>query len=54
MLALCTEEARRARCEWLHVDFVDELRRLDQVADRRSERRLEEIRGINMGVVRRY
>lgn len=28
MLALCTEEARKARCEWLHVDFVDELRPL--------------------------
>lgn len=28
MLALCTEEARRARCEWLHVDFLDELRPL--------------------------
>ena len=28
MLALCVEEARRARCEWLHVDFGDELRTL--------------------------
>jgi tRNA(Met) C34 N-acetyltransferase TmcA len=28
MLALCTQEARRARCEWLHVDFGDDLRQL--------------------------
>jgi ribosomal protein S18 acetylase RimI-like enzyme len=28
MLALCTAEARKARCEWLHVDFVDDLRPL--------------------------
>jgi ribosomal protein S18 acetylase RimI-like enzyme len=28
MLAMCTEEARKARCEWLHVDFGDELRPL--------------------------
>ena len=28
MLALCAREARDARCEWLHVDFADELRGL--------------------------
>lgn len=28
MLAMCVEEARDARCEWLHVDFVDDLRPL--------------------------
>jgi ribosomal protein S18 acetylase RimI-like enzyme len=26
MVALATEEARTAGCEWLHVDFDDELR----------------------------
>jgi len=26
MVALATEEARAAGCEWLHVDFDDELR----------------------------
>jgi hypothetical protein len=28
MLAVCVTEARKARCEWLHVDFGDELRPL--------------------------
>jgi ribosomal protein S18 acetylase RimI-like enzyme len=28
MLSICTTEARKARCEWLHVDFGDELRPL--------------------------
>jgi GNAT superfamily N-acetyltransferase len=28
MLAMCVEEAREARCEWLHVDFMDDLRPL--------------------------
>jgi ribosomal protein S18 acetylase RimI-like enzyme len=28
MLAVCAREARNARCEWLHVDFGDELRPL--------------------------
>lgn len=28
MLEVCAREARNARCEWLHVDFVDELREL--------------------------
>ncbi len=28
MLALCAREARNARCEWLHVDFGDDLRSL--------------------------
>jgi hypothetical protein len=28
MLALCTGEARKARCEWLHVDFEEHLRPL--------------------------
>jgi ribosomal protein S18 acetylase RimI-like enzyme len=28
MLALCTSEARKARCEWLHVDFEEHLRPL--------------------------
>jgi hypothetical protein len=26
MLAICVAEARKARCEWLHVDFEDHLR----------------------------
>jgi GNAT superfamily N-acetyltransferase len=26
MVALAAEEARAARCEWLHADFDDELR----------------------------
>jgi len=26
MLAICTREARNARCEWLHVDFEEHLR----------------------------
>ncbi len=26
MIRICTKEARGARCEWLHVDFVDPLR----------------------------
>ena len=25
MLALCASEARKARCEWLHVDFEEHL-----------------------------
>jgi ribosomal protein S18 acetylase RimI-like enzyme len=28
MLALCTSEAHKARCEWLHVDFEEHLRPL--------------------------
>lgn len=28
MLAICAREARNSRCDWLHVDFVDELREL--------------------------
>jgi len=28
MLGLCAREARNARCEWLHVDFGDDLRPL--------------------------
>ncbi|MFL6600155.1 MAG: GNAT family N-acetyltransferase [Steroidobacteraceae bacterium] len=28
MLAICTREARSARCEWLHVDFEEHLRPL--------------------------
>lgn len=28
MLAICAREARNARCEWLHVDFGEELRPL--------------------------
>jgi N-acetylglutamate synthase-like GNAT family acetyltransferase len=28
MLAICVAEARKARCEWLHVDFEDHLRGL--------------------------
>jgi ribosomal protein S18 acetylase RimI-like enzyme len=27
MLEICVREARNARCEWLHVDFEDDLRR---------------------------
>jgi hypothetical protein len=26
MLKICTNQAREARCEWLHVDFADPLR----------------------------
>ena len=28
MLSICATEARNARCEWLHVDFGDDLRPL--------------------------
>ena len=28
MLAICAQEARKARCEWLHVDFEEHLRPL--------------------------
>ena len=28
ILAICVREARDARCEWLHVDFGEELREL--------------------------
>lgn len=28
MLAICAQEARHARCEWLHVDFEERLRPL--------------------------
>lgn len=28
MLAICAREARSAGCEWLHVDFGDDLRNL--------------------------
>lgn len=28
MLAICAREARNAKCEWLHVDFEERLRRL--------------------------
>ena len=28
MLAICAQEARNARCEWLHVDFEERLRPL--------------------------
>lgn len=28
MLAICAREARKARCEWLHVDFEERLRPL--------------------------
>lgn len=28
MLAICVREARNARCEWLHVDFGEALRKL--------------------------
>jgi ribosomal protein S18 acetylase RimI-like enzyme len=27
MLEICVREARNARCEWLHVDFEEDLRR---------------------------
>ena len=28
MLSICAREARNVRCEWLHVDFGDDLRQL--------------------------